>query len=171
MYVVRLFNLLRYLFVLFPTLHLIFQQSLSDISDSYLIDVNSAKQASQEIHHSSNNPAITTQDKGTTFQAQFHKKGCITELQMTEQKSMLTSSFSQSWIAAMKNVLAEWSQGGEGARLVLPWRTLQPPPFPTPGYICGLWVLMGQYNSQSKRANTDCAQFVCHLYSFLFCHL
>ena len=139
MYIVRLFKLLRYLFVLFPTLHLIFQQSLSDISDSYLIDVNSAKQASQEIHHSSNNPAITTQDKGTTFQAQFHKKGCITELQMTEQKSMLTSSFSQSWIAAMKNVLAEWSQGGEGPDWYCPGAPSNHPHSPRPGtyVVCG----------------------------------
>ena len=42
---------------------------------------------------------------------------------------------------------------------------------PGVGYICGLWVLPSRYNSQSKRANADCAQFVFPLYSFLFCHL
>ena len=60
---------------------------------------------------------------------------------------------------------------GRGAGPVLPWHTLRPPPFPTSGYICGLWVLRGQYNSQSNRANADCADFVVPLHSFLFCHL
>ena len=52
-----------------------------------------------------------------------------------------------------------------------------PPTTPSPharpgvGYICGLWVLPGRYNRQSKRSNADCAQFVFPLYSFIFCHL
>ena len=52
-----------------------------------------------------------------------------------------------------------WAQvklRGRGAGPVLPWGTLRPPPFPT---HC-LWVLPGLYNSQSKHANADCAQFV-----------
>ena len=79
---------------------------------------------------------------------------------------MPTSSFYQSRIAAMKNVLADGrlTQGGVGAagpvqqpdcvgveskgreaRPILPWSTLP--------------------------ANTDCAEFVFPLYFFLFCHL
>ena len=52
-----------------------------------------------------------------------------------------------------------------------------PPTTPIPhrqagvGYICGLWVLPGWNNSQSKLANADCAVFVFTLYSFLFFHL
>ena len=70
---------------------------------------------------------------------------------------MPTSSFSQSRIATMKNVLAEWSQGGERPGLYCPGA---PPPAPIPharlgvGFICGLWVLPGQFNSQSKREHT-----------------
>ena len=58
---------------------------------------------------------------------------------------MPTSSFSQSWIAAMKNVLADGrlTQSGEGGRagtaLAHPPTTLIPQARPGVGYICGLW--------------------------------
>ena len=90
---------------------------------------------------------------------------------------MPTSSFSQSWIAAMKNVLADGrlTQSGEGGRagtaLAHPPTTLIPQARPGVGYICGLWVLPDRYNSQSKRANADCAEFDFPINSFLFCHL
>ena len=35
----------------------------------------------------------------------------------------------------------EWR--GRGARLVLPWSTLRPPPFPTPGQAWGTYVVCG----------------------------
>ena len=63
---------------------------------------------------------------------------------------------------------------GEGGRafpaLAHPPTTPIPHAQPGVGYICGLWVLPGRYNSQSKRANSDCAEFVFPLYSFLFWH-
>ena len=80
------------------------------------------------------------------------------------------SSFSQSRIAAMKNVLA--GEGGwAGTALAHPPTTPIPHAWPGVGYICGLWVLPGQYNSKSKCANADCTKFFFPLYSFLFCHL
>ena len=64
------------------------------------------------------------------------------------------------------------SRGGQaGTTLVHPPTTPIPHTLPGVGYICGLWVLPGRYNSQSKRANADCAEFVFPLYSFLLCHL
>ena len=69
----------------------------------------------------------------------------------------------------MKNVLAEWSQGGggrAGTALAHPPTTPIPQARPGVGYICGLWVLLGRYNSQSKHANADCAEFVFPLNSF-----
>ena len=83
----------------------------------------------------------------------------------------------QSRIAAMKNVIADrrLTQKGEEGRadstLVHPPNTPIPHVQPRVGYICGLWVLPGRDNSQSKHANADCAKFVFLLYSFLFCHL
>ena len=76
----------------------------------------------------------------------------------------------------MKNVFAEWSGvkgdvGRAGTALVHPPTTPIPHARPGVGYICGLWVLPGRYNSQSNLANADCAQFVFPLYSFQFCHL
>ena len=50
--------------------------------------------------------------------------------------------------------------------LAHPPTTPIPHAWPGVGYICGLWVLPGRYNSQSKRANADCAQFIFPLYSF-----
>ena len=61
--------------------------------------------------------------------------------------------------------------GGAGTALAHLLTTPIPHARPGVGYICGLWVLPGWYNSQSKRTNADCAQFVLPLYSFLFCHL
>ena len=89
--------------------------------------------------------------------------------------------FNTTWyrIASMQNVLGDgrWTQRGEvvcecrlavqqlegvgvqsrgGARPVPPWRTLWPPPFPTPGkawctlYICGMWVLPAQQPEQTR---------------------
>ena len=62
---------------------------------------------------------------------------------------------------------------GEGGRAAT--ALAHPPTNPIPhalpgmGYICGLWVLLGQYNSQSKGANADCAQFIFpSFYSFLY---
>ena len=74
----------------------------------------------------------------------------------------------------MKNVLAEWSQGGGGQGRYCPGAPSDHTQSPRPagvGYICGLWVLPDQYNSQSKHTNADCAQFIFPLYSFIFCHL
>ena len=63
------------------------------------------------------------------------------------------SSFSQSRIAAMKNVLA--GEGGwAGTALPHPPTTPIPHAWPGVGFICGLWVLPGQFNSQSKREHT-----------------
>ena len=109
-----------------------------------------------------------------------------TELQMTEQKSMMPmSSVSQSRIAAMKNVLADgrltqrgWvvclchqagttaslcrsgvkGEGGRaGTALLYPPTTPIPHARPGVGYICRLWVLAGRYNRQNKRAKADSA--------------
>ena len=77
----------------------------------------------------------------------------------------------------MKNVFVEGrlTQRGKGGRagtaLVHHLTTPIPHAGPGVGYICGLWVLLGWYNSQSKRANADCAELIFPLYSFLFCHL
>ena len=64
--------------------------------------------------------------------------------------------------------------GRAGKTLAHPLTTPIPHARPGVGYICCLWVLLGWYNSQSKRAiaaNADCAQFVFPLYSYLICHL
>ena len=51
-------------------------------------------------------------------------------------------SFSQSRIAAMKNCVGVESRE-RGAGPVLPWRTLPPPPFPTPGQAWGTYEVCG----------------------------
>ena len=74
----------------------------------------------------------------------------------------------------MKNFFAELSQGGggnAGTALAHPPTTPITHARPGVGYICGLWVLPAQYNSQKKRANAYWAEFIFPLYSFLFCHL
>ena len=48
--------------------------------------------------------------------------------------------------------------GRAGTALAHPPTTPIPHARPGVGYICGLWVLQGRYNSQSKRANADCAK-------------
>ena len=85
------------------------------------------------------------------------------------------ASFSQSKIAAMKNVLADCvgveSRGkGLGPGWYCPGAPSDHPiPHARPGvgYVCGLWVLPGRYNIQSKRANADCAEFAFTLFSIL----
>ena len=59
----------------------------------------------------------------------------------------------------------------ESTALAHPLTTPIPPARRGMGYICGLWVVPGRYNSQSKGANADCAKFVFSLNSFLFCPL
>ena len=66
-----------------------------------------------------------------------------------------TSSFSQSRIAAMKNCVGVLVRvKGEGAGPVLPWRTLRPSPFPTPGPTWGTYVVCGCCRAgRTARAN------------------
>ena len=67
---------------------------------------------------------------------------------------MLTWSFSQSRIAAMKNCVGVESRG-RGAGPVLPWHTLRPPPFPTPSQAWGTYVVCGCCQAgTTARANT-----------------
>ena len=57
--------------------------------------------------------------------------------------------------------------GQAGTALVHPPTTPIPRAQPGLGYICSLWVLPGQHNSQSKRANADCANSS-SLYTFFY---
>ena len=67
---------------------------------------------------------------------------------------MPTSSFSQSRIVAMKNCVGVESRG-RGARPVLPWHTLRPLPFPTPGQAWGTYVVCECCRAgTTARANT-----------------
>ena len=81
----------------------------------------------------------------------------------------------------MKNILAEWSQGGERPGLYCPGAPSDRPHSPClTGRGVHMWSVGAagpvQQPEQTrayagKRANADCAQFVIPLYSYLFCHL
>ena len=67
----------------------------------------------------------------------------------------------------MKNVLADGRLTQRGA---LAHHQTTPIPHAQPDVVyilvCGLWLLPGRYNIQSKRTNADCAEFVLPLCSF-----